>query len=118
MIGNLTGDPEVRTTTSGKKVANFSVASTERVRVNGEWTDGDTSFFRVAVWDQYGVNVAASLVKGSRVIVLGKLTVRDYEVDGEKRVSLDVAADEVGAALRYASATLVRVAPVAAAPAA
>jgi len=112
VIGNLTADPELRTTQSGKQVSSFTLACTERVKVNGEWADGDTAFYRVSVWDQYGVNVAASLVKGARAIVTGRLTLREYEVDGAKRVSLDLAADEVGALLRYATVAVARVAPL------
>lgn len=115
VIGNLTADPELRTTTGGKQVASFSVASTERVKVNGEWTDGETSFFRVSVWDQYGVNVARSLTKGARVLVAGRLTIGTYKnAEGAERTSLDLVADEVAATLRYATAALTKSAPLAA----
>jgi len=115
VIGNVTADPELRTTSTGKQVCNFSVASTERVKVNGEWTDGETSFFRVSVWDQYAANVAASVKKGTRVLVTGRLTVGSYKTaEGAWRTSLDLAADEVAPTLRYSTAQLVKVAPVAA----
>ena len=73
VIGNLTGDPELRFTPSGAAVANFTVASTPRTfdRQTNEWKDGDTLFMRCSIWREAAENVAESLTKGTRVIASG-----------------------------------------------
>ncbi len=112
VIGNLTADPELRFTPSGQAVANFTVASTNRLldKATNEWKDGDTVFIRCSVWRQYAENVAESLTKGTRVVVTGRLKVRQYEArDGSKGTSVECDVDEVGPALRYATAKVNRV---------
>ncbi|MCL2803685.1 MAG: single-stranded DNA-binding protein [Micrococcales bacterium] len=111
VIGNLTGDPELRFTPSGAAVANFTIASTPRVfdRQNQQWRDGETLFMRCSVWREAAENVAETLVKGTRVIAQGRLTQRSYETrDGEKRTAVELQVDEVGPSLRYASAKVTR----------
>ncbi|TAK70313.1 MAG: single-stranded DNA-binding protein [Actinomycetota bacterium] len=113
MVGNLTADPELRFTPSGAAVANFTVASTTRLmdRQTNEWKDGDTVFMRCNVWRQYAENVAESLTKGTRVIVTGRLKQRSYETrEGEKRTVMELEVDDVGPALRNATAKVNRVA--------
>ena len=113
VIGNLTADPELRFTPSGQAVANFTVASTNRMldKATNEWKDGDTVFIRCSVWRQYAENVAESLTKGTRVVVTGRLKVRQYEArDGSKGTSVECDVEEVGPALRYATAKVNRVA--------
>src|SRR3954462_8653490 len=107
VVGNLTDDPELRFTPSGAAVANFTVASTPRYldKQTNEWKDGDALFLRCSVWRQAAENVAESLVRGSRVIVAGRLKQRSYETkEGEKRTVVEVEVDEVGPSLRYATA--------------
>ncbi len=67
VIGNLTGDPELRFTPSGSAVANFTIASTPRTfdRQSNEWKDGDTLFLRASVWREAAENVAETLTKGT-----------------------------------------------------
>jgi len=111
LIGNLTADPELRFTANGAAVASFTVASTPRTfdRQTNEWKDGDAMFINCSVWRQYAENVAESLQKGARVIVQGRLKSRSYETrEGEKRTVFEVDVDEVGPALRYATAKLTR----------
>ena len=111
LVGNLTADPELRFTPSGAAVANFTVASTPRTfdRQTSEWKDGDAMFLNCSVWRQYAENVAESLTKGMRVIVSGRLKSRSYETrEGEKRTVFEVDVDEVGPALRYATAKVTR----------
>ncbi len=107
IIGNLTGDPELRFTPSGAAVANFTVASTPRQfdRQSNEWKDGETLFMRCSVWREAAENVAESLQRGSRVLVSGRLKSRSYETkEGEKRTVVEMEVDEVGPSLRYATA--------------
>jgi single-strand DNA-binding protein len=111
LVGNLTADPELRFTPSGAAVANFTVASTPRTfdRQTNEWRDGDAMFLNCAVWRQAAENVAESLQKGMRVIVQGRLRSRSYETrDGERRTVFEIDVDEIGPALRYATAKVTR----------
>ena len=111
VVGNLTGDPELRFTPSGAAVANFTVASTPRSfdKQSNEWKDSDTLFMRCSVWREAAENVAESLTKGMRVLVQGRLVQRSYETrEGEKRTVVELQVDEVGPSLRYASAKVTR----------
>jgi single-strand DNA-binding protein len=107
LVGNLTRDPELRYTTGGRGVASFGLAVNRRYQVNGEWQE-QVSFFNVVAWGQLGENVAATLSKGSRTIVFGRLEQRSYETNGEKKSIVEVVADEVGPSLRWAQATIER----------
>jgi len=111
VIGNLTGDPELRFTPSGAAVANFTVASTPRIfdRQSNEFKDSDTLFMRCSIWREAAENVAESLTKGTRVIASGRLVQRSYETrEGEKRTVVELQVDEIGPSLRYASAKVTR----------
>ncbi len=111
IVGNLTGDPELRFTPSGQPVANFTIASTPRQydKQRQDWVDGDTMFLPCAVWRDAAENVAETLTKGMRVIVQGRLKSRTYEKQGEKRTVFEVEVEEVGPSLRYASAKVTRI---------
>ena len=107
VVGNLTADPELRFTPSGAAVANFTVASTPRIfdRQTNEWKDGEALFLRCNIWREAAENVAESLVRGSRVIVSGRLKQRSFETrEGEKRTVVELEVDEIGPSLRYATA--------------
>ncbi len=109
IVGNITRDPELRFTTGGKGIASFGVAVNRRWQQNGEWQE-KVSFFNVTAWDTLGENVAASLSKGARVIVTGRLEQREYETkEGEKRNIVEIVADEIGPSLRWARAEVERV---------
>ena len=108
LVGNLTRDPELRFTTSGRGVASFGIAVGRRYQVNGEWQE-QTSYFNVTAWGQLGENAAASLTKGARVVVTGRLEQREYTTrEGDKRTAIDVIADELGPSLRLATAQVER----------
>lgn len=111
IVGNLTGDPELRYTPSGHAVAKFTVASTPRAldRQTGEWKDGDPLFMRCTMWRQPAEHTAESLSKGDRVIVVGRLVQRSFETrDGDRRQVMELEVDEVGPSLRYATARVAR----------
>jgi len=113
VVGNLTGDPELRYTQNGLAVANFTIASTPRNfdRATNDWKDGDALFMRASVWREFAEHVAGSLTKGSRVIATGRLKQRSYETkEGEKRTSIELEVDEIGPSLRYATAQVTRAA--------
>ena len=108
LVGNLPRDPEIRFTATGRAVASFSMGVGRRYQVNGEWQE-KTSWFNVTAWGQLGENAAATLVKGSRVVVTGRLEQSEYTSrEGEKRTAIDVVADDIGPSLRWATATVVR----------
>ena len=96
-IGNLGRDPEMRYTPSGRPVTQFTVAVNQSTKnqQTGEWTE-ETDWFRVSVWGDRAERAAEQLRKGNRVFVEGRFKSREYETqDGQKRVSLDVTADQV-----------------------
>lgn len=110
IVGNLTRDPELRFTAGGKGIASFGVAVNRRWQQNGEWQE-KVSFFNVTAWDTLGENAAASLTKGTRIIVTGRLEQREYETkEGEKRNVVEIVADEIGPSLRWARAEVERIA--------
>ena len=111
VIGNLTGDPELRFTPSGAPVASFTIASTPRTldKATNEWKDGEALFLRCSIWRQAAENVAESLQKGMRVIVQGRLQQRSYDTkEGEKRTVIELQVDEIGPSLKYATAKVNR----------
>jgi single-strand DNA-binding protein len=92
-------------------VANFRVASTPRTfdRQANEWKDGDSLFLTCNVWRQAAENVAESLQRGMRVIVMGRLHQRSYETrEGEKRTVFEIEVDDVGPSMRNASAKVAK----------
>lgn len=94
LIGNLTRDPELRTTSSGTSVCTFSIA------VNRNFTNAagerEADFINITVWRGLAENCAKYLTKGRKVAVAGSLQSRTYDdKDGNKRTVLDVVADEV-----------------------
>ena len=111
VVGNLTADPELRFTPNGAAVANFTVASTPRTfdRQANQWVDGEALFVPCSVWKEAAENVAESLTKGMRVIVQGRLKARSYDdKDGNRRTSWELDVDEVGPALKFATAKVAR----------
>ncbi|MGW2292795.1 single-stranded DNA-binding protein [Streptomyces phaeochromogenes] len=110
LVGNVVADPELRFTPSGAAVANFRIASTPRTfdRTTNEWKDGDALFLSVSVWRQQAENVAESIKRGDRVIVVGRLGQRQYEKDGERKSSYEIQAEDVAPSLRNATAAVTK----------
>jgi single-strand DNA-binding protein len=108
VIGNVTRELELRFTPNGQPTATFGLAVNRRWqnRQTQEWEE-TTSFFDVVCWRELAENSAASLHKGTRVIVTGRLEQRSWETqDGEKRSKIEIVADEIGPSLRWASAQI------------
>lgn len=111
VVGNLTRDPELRFLPNGTANTTFGVAVNRRWqnRQTNEWEE-QVSFFNVVAWRELAENTAASLGKGDRVIITGRLEQRSYETqDGEKRSVVEIVADEVGPSLRWAEAAVTRI---------
>jgi single-strand DNA-binding protein len=106
-IGNLTNDPELRFTNNGTAVTNFGLAVNSRVKdADGSWRDGETHFFKVNVWRDQAENVAESLRKGNRAVVVGQLKTRTWETsEGDKRTVTEIDAAEIAPSLKWAIAT-------------
>lgn len=111
IIGNLTRDPELRFTQSGRPVSSFSVAVNKRKRNEaGEWEDAGADFFNVTAWGSLGENLANSLEKGTRVIVTGRLVQRQWETDqGDKRTAVEIVAEAAGPDMTWATAKVDKV---------
>lgn len=93
IIGNLTRDPELRTTQDGMPVCNFTVAVNRRARASGQ---PEADYFRVTAWRTLGENCAKYLSKGRKVCVTGPVAARAYTgSDGIVRATLELTADEV-----------------------
>lgn len=107
IVGNLTADPELRTTSAGAQVASFTIASTPRTwnRNTNQFEDGQALFMRCSAWRDLAEHCANSLAKGMRVIAQGRLTQRSYEAkDGTQRTVVELQVDEIGPSLKYATA--------------
>jgi len=94
IIGNLTGEPELRSTPSGITVCSFTIAVNRRHEDKAG--ERPTDFFRISAWRQLGDSCGRFLSKGRKVAVVGELQARQYDAkDGSARMSLEVQADEV-----------------------
>ena len=118
IVGNITKDIELKSTSAGRMVASFSVAVSKRVQKDGQWTDGPTSYFDVTAWGTLAENVAASAGKGVKVVVTGRLEQQSWDgPDGSKRSKVVLVADDIGVSLARATVDVHRVArDLAAAP--
>jgi single-strand DNA-binding protein len=97
VIGNVTRDPELRTTTSGQHVLSFGVATNERWKdkASGEMKER-SEFHNVVAWGELAVAIQANVKKGQRVYVCGRVQTRSFETQaGQKRSTTEVIADQV-----------------------
>lgn len=97
-------------TTEGLDISSFRLASSHRRydRATGSWVDGDTNWFSVTAFRQLGANVHASIEKGHRVVVTGRLRVREW-TDGERTGrDVEIVADALGPDLAWGTASYTR----------
>jgi single-strand DNA-binding protein len=107
VTGTVGRDPELRFTASGAAQCNFSVAETRKWKDSNGDAKEETSWWNITAWGELGENVCESIVKGSRVVVSGRLDQRSWEdKDGNKRSSVTLTADSVGPDLRWATAVV------------
>lgn len=108
LVGRIGQEPQLRTTSKGD-VVEFSVGTNERRRnADNSWSDGPTSWFRVAAWGDLAGNAHASFRKGQLVIVRGVLTIREFAVDGGgKSKAAELRATALGHDLRWGTSTFV-----------
>ncbi|MDA8371775.1 MAG: single-stranded DNA-binding protein [Nocardiopsaceae bacterium] len=111
VVGSLTADPQVKFLEDGTMLCRFTVATTPRLfeRTSGAWHDGNPVFLNCSVWRRYAENTAASLSKGTRVIVTGELRQRRYtDARGASRTVVDLRVHEVAPSLKWAVAEVDR----------
>ncbi|WZH36283.1 MAG: single-stranded DNA-binding protein [Microbacterium enclense] len=103
LVGNVVGEPEERATRGGESIAAFRLAVSERRfdRDRNQWVDGHTNYYAVSVFGELGRNALASVRKGERVVVAGRLRLREWENETKRGVSADVTADAIGHDLRW-----------------
>jgi single-strand DNA-binding protein len=88
--GNLGSDPEIKMYKE-EVLASFSLAHTPRKKVNGQYEDGETMWFRVTFWNSKSDAVIENLRKGDRIVVIGKLNQSTYQgKDGDTKTSLEI----------------------------
>ncbi len=114
-VGNLTADPELKFTPTGKAVTNLGVACNPRRydAQNGSWVDGTPIYWQCEVWGTLGENAAESLRKGDRVVVTGQVkayvwTPTEGEHAGVEQRRVQIVVDELGPSLRFATAKVVK----------
>lgn len=95
LMGNLTRDPELRTTPSGAAVCSFSLALNRSYKnAEGTWVEA-TDFVDIVAWGPLGERVAQYLTKGRPALVSGRLQSRNWEQEGQKRSKVEVVAQDV-----------------------
>jgi single-strand DNA-binding protein len=110
VVGNVTRDPELKFLNNGQAALKLSIAVNRRWqnRQTQEWEER-VSYFEIVAYAALAENAANSLVKGSRVIVSGRLEQRSWETEnGDKRSIVEINADEIGPSLKWATAVVTR----------
>jgi single-strand DNA-binding protein len=120
LVGNLTADPELRVTATGRPWATLRIAVNPRCwnRYTRQWEDGPATFHDVVCWSStLAENVVASLKKGDLVHIIGRLQEYTWETpEGEKRYRPTINAEDVAPSLKWATADVTRKRPVSASP--
>jgi single-strand DNA-binding protein len=112
VTGFVGNDPRHNVTDAGLAITNFRLASTRRYfdRAKGEWADGETNWYSVAAFRQLAVNAAASVSKGDRVVVHGRLRVRPWETGEKSGTAVEIDADAIGHDLSWGRTEVTRTA--------
>jgi single-strand DNA-binding protein len=111
LVGNLADNPNITVLDNGAHLCRFRLVSSERRydRKENRWVDGPSLFVDVTCWRRLAENVATTLSKGDRAVVIGRLQQREYETaQGEKRRPYQVTADAVGPELAFRPARIHR----------
>jgi single-strand DNA-binding protein len=110
ITGIVATEPRHLVTDSQLPITSFRLASTQRrySRAEQKWVDGDTNWYTVTVFRQLAINVAGSLRKGERVIVNGRLRIRDWEAGEKNGTTVDVEAESIGHDLLWGTTTFTR----------
>lgn len=103
LTGNVAAEPRQHTFEDGARVTSLRVLTAHRYfdRKTGQWTDGEKVCFAVRCWRALGDNVAQSIKMGHPVVVSGKLRIREFGAEGDRRFMPEVEASAVGHDLRW-----------------
>lgn len=101
-------DPELRFTPSGQAVANFRLVSNHRKKEGDEWVDAGACWLNGSLWGEAAENAVESITQGALVEVRGRLETREYEVEGAKKISVDLHLDSIAPSLRWATAKVTK----------
>lgn len=112
IVGNLADDPREHLTSSGVAIASFRVGASQRRfdKAQDRWVDGPTSWYRVSAFRGLAVNVLASLRKGQRVVVTGRLRLHEWDTGSKQGVTAEIDADAVGHDLLWGTSSFSRAA--------
>jgi single-strand DNA-binding protein len=103
MVGNLVDDPTLRFNDKGKATMTARIAVNEPVNRNGQW-DERTTYINIVCWDRLAENTAHSATKGDRIVVTGRLQIRNWDPEpGVRQYYTELVANEIGLSTRYAS---------------
>jgi single-strand DNA-binding protein len=94
LMGNLTRDPETRTTPSGQSVTSFGIAIDRSWRNAQGETQEHTDFFDCIAWGKAGEIITQYTQKGRRLLISGRLSSRSWEQDGQKRAKVEVVVED------------------------
>ena len=110
LTGLVATSPRHIVTTEGLAITSFRLASNQRRfdRAEGKWLDGDTNWYTVTAFRQLGTHVASSLQKGDRVLVTGRVRIRDWTSEEKSGTSIEIDAEAIGHDLTWGRATFTR----------
>lgn len=110
LTGLVATNPRHIVTSEGLTITSFRLASNQRRFDRGQnaWIDGDTNWYTITAFRQLGTHVASSLEKGQRVIVTGRVRIRDWETDEKSGTSVEIDAEAIGHDLTWGRATFTR----------
>ena len=110
LTGLVATNPRHIVTSEGLTITSFRLASNQRRFDRGQnaWIDGDTNWYTVTAFRQLGTHVATSLEKGQRVIVAGRVRIRDWETEEKSGTSIEIDAEAIGHDLTWGRATFTR----------
>jgi single-strand DNA-binding protein len=110
LTGIVGTEPRALTTQEGLAITSFRLASTQRRfdRASDKWIDGDTNWYTITTFRQLATNAAVSVKKGERILVTGRLRIRNWEAGGKTGVNIDIEADSLGHDLVWGTAAFSR----------
>lgn len=113
LIGNIATDPIFKTTPGGVQILSFRLATNERRfdDASKTWLDGEANWYSVSAFRRLAQHASASLHKGERVIVKGKLRLRRWESEGRQGMAAEINADSIGHDLLFGTTVFTRTAP-------
>ena len=111
VTGVVGSDPRLHVTTQGLVITSFRLASTRRYfdRAKGTWEDGETNWYTVSGFRQLAHNTAASVRRGERVVVHGRLRLRAWENGEKSGTAIEIEAESIGHALAWGTTVLTKV---------